>query len=138
MIQLHPYQGIYFNRIIAGGLKNAAQRYETDYWGMSYREGAEWVINNYRPQTEEKIRVARCSTPFIAGYYFDQSEEAKQRCDYVAQNEERRIFIATTKYQRKRRGNTIHTVERQGTLLLYVLEMEDQKCPVLFKPRFMR
>ncbi len=127
MIQLHPYQGIYFNRLIAGGLKKASERYETDYWGMTYREGAEWVINNYHPQTEEKIRVASCSTPFIAGYYFDQSEEAKQRFDYVAQNEEPRIFIATTKCQRKRRGNIIHTVERQGTLLLYVLDMEDQK-----------
>ncbi|HST24330.1 MAG TPA: glycosyltransferase family 39 protein [Blastocatellia bacterium] len=125
MARLHPYQPIYFNRLIAGGLKNAAQRYDTDYWGMTYREGAEWVINNYRPQTEEKIRVASCSTPFIARYYFDQSEEAKQRFDYVAQNENPRIFIATTKCQRKKRGNIIHTVERQGTLLLYVMELEE-------------
>ncbi len=126
MFQLHPYQVIYFNRLIAGGLKHASQRYETDYWGMTYREGAEWVINNYHPPSEEKIRVASCSTPFIAGYYFDQSEEAKQRFDYVARNEKPRIFIATTKCQRKRPGNIIHTVERQGTLLLYVLETEDQ------------
>ena len=125
MARLHPYQPIYFNRLIAGGLKNASQRYDTDYWGMTYREGAEWVINNYRPQTEEKIRVASCSTPFIAGYYFDQSEEAKQRFDYVAQNENPRIFIATTKCQRKKRGNIIHTIERQGTLLLYVMELEE-------------
>lgn len=124
MTRLHPYQPIYFNRLIAGGLKNAAQRYDTDYWGMSYKEGAEWVINNYRPQTGDKVRVASCSTPFIAGYYFDQSEEARQRFDYVAQNENPRIFIATTKCQRKRRGNIIHTIERQGALLLYVLEMD--------------
>jgi hypothetical protein len=127
MIQLHPYQGIYFNRLIAGGLQQASQRYETDYWGMTYREGAEWVIKNYHPQVEEKIRVASCSTPFIAGYYFDQSEEAKQRFDYVAQNEKPRIFIATTKCHRKRRGNILYTVERQGTLLLYVLETEEQE-----------
>jgi hypothetical protein len=127
MIQLHPYQSIYFNRLVAGGLKQASQRYETDYWGMTYREGAEWVINNYHPQMEEKVRVASCSTPFIAGYYFDQSEDAKQRFDYVAQNEKPRIFIATTKCHRNRRGNIIYTVERQGTLLLYVLETEDQK-----------
>ena len=101
-----------------------SERYETDYWGMTYREGAEWVIKNYQPRTEAKVRVASCSTPFIAGYYFDQSEEAKQRFDYVAQNEKPEIFIATTKCQRKRRGNFIHTVERQGTLLLYVLEIE--------------
>ena len=51
MVQLHPYQYIYFNRSIAGGLKKAAESYETDYWGLSYREGAEWVIANYHPET---------------------------------------------------------------------------------------
>jgi hypothetical protein len=37
MIRLHPYQYIYYNEI-AGGTANAAARYETDYWGTSYRE----------------------------------------------------------------------------------------------------
>lgn len=37
MIRLHPYQYIYYNEI-AGGTARAALRYETDYWGTSYRE----------------------------------------------------------------------------------------------------
>ena len=127
MIQLHPYQCIYFNKLIAGGLKNASQRYETVCWGMTYREGAEWVINNYRSQSEEKVRVASCTTPFIARYFFDQAEEARQRFRYVARRKNPRIFIATTKCSKKRHGNIIHTVERQGTLLLYVMEIEDSR-----------
>lgn len=45
MIQLHPYQPVYFNRI-SGGLAAAQNRYETDYWGLSLREGMEWLNKN--------------------------------------------------------------------------------------------
>jgi 4-amino-4-deoxy-L-arabinose transferase-like glycosyltransferase len=42
MIALHPYEHVYFNRA-SGGLKNAHNRYETDYWGLSLREAMEWI-----------------------------------------------------------------------------------------------
>lgn len=42
MIRLHPYQTTYFN-CLAGGLRRAGHRYETDYWGASYREAMQWV-----------------------------------------------------------------------------------------------
>jgi hypothetical protein len=42
MIALHPYEYIYFNELV-GGLKGADGRYETDYWGLSMREGMEWI-----------------------------------------------------------------------------------------------
>lgn len=37
MIRLHPYQYIYYN-MLAGGTRNAAQNYETDYWGTAFKE----------------------------------------------------------------------------------------------------
>lgn len=45
IITLHPYEYIYFNRIF-GGLAQAYNRYETDYWGLSMREGTEWINNH--------------------------------------------------------------------------------------------
>ena len=45
MVALHPYEYIYFNRI-SGGLAKAHNQYETDYWGLSMREGMEWINNN--------------------------------------------------------------------------------------------
>lgn len=42
MLALHPYEYTYFNRMF-GGLPNAYRRYETDYWGLSMREGMEWI-----------------------------------------------------------------------------------------------
>lgn len=42
MLALHPYEYVYFNRL-SGGLVKAHARYETDYWGLSMREGIEWI-----------------------------------------------------------------------------------------------
>ena len=50
MISLHPYEYIYFNRI-SGGLAKARNQYETDYWGLSMREGMEWINKNASPNT---------------------------------------------------------------------------------------
>ena len=54
MIELHPYEYVYFN-LAFGGLKNAHNRYETDYWGLSMREAMEWINEN--DDTYRKIVV---------------------------------------------------------------------------------
>src|SRR6185503_18604772 len=59
MIALHPYEAIYFNRLGAGGLSRAVDRYDTDYWCLTYKEGAEWLLARYaKSSCPEKIRVA--------------------------------------------------------------------------------
>lgn len=42
IISLHPYEYIYYNSFI-GGVDGAYDRYDLDYWGISYREAAEYV-----------------------------------------------------------------------------------------------
>lgn len=126
MVQLHPYQYVYFNRVFAGGLKRASGRFETDYWGCSYREGAQWVIDNY-PQTQERTRVANCSEAFLTAYYFDKLEDARQRFESVRDDQNPRVFLATTRSHchKKKNGKILHVVERQGVPLLYVLEFQN-------------
>lgn len=50
MVALHPYQYIYFNHI-SGGLKQAKNQYDTEYWGLSLREGMEWINKKASPGT---------------------------------------------------------------------------------------
>jgi hypothetical protein len=41
MVKLHPHQYVYFSILPP----NSAERlFELDYWGLSYREGLEWVL----------------------------------------------------------------------------------------------
>ena len=42
MIELHPYEYVYFNRAF-GGLPAAAGRFETDYWGVSMADSVRWI-----------------------------------------------------------------------------------------------
>lgn len=49
MMQLHPYESLYFNRL-SGGLAAAPNRYEIDYWALSLREGMEWLNKNADPK----------------------------------------------------------------------------------------
>lgn len=42
IITLHPYEYMYYNSFI-GGVDGAYDRYDLDYWGISYREAAEYV-----------------------------------------------------------------------------------------------
>jgi tetratricopeptide (TPR) repeat protein len=45
MVKNHPYQYAYYNEI-AGGTKGAFGKYETDYFGASTREVADWMKKN--------------------------------------------------------------------------------------------
>lgn len=38
----HPYQNLYFNEL-TGGLENVKQQFDLDYWGLTFREGIEYI-----------------------------------------------------------------------------------------------
>lgn len=72
MNYLHPYEYTYFNEI-SGGLRSAFRKYETEYWGSSFKESAVWINNNYGIISKDytnKIPVYSCvsylSKPFIS------------------------------------------------------------------------
>ncbi len=41
IVKLHPYQHIYFNKLISKENNSIRQNWEIDYWGLSYKEGFE-------------------------------------------------------------------------------------------------
>lgn len=54
MIRLHPYEYVYFNEFV-GGLRGAYGKYDTDYWGASYRECVQWLSTNYKQYSDSNI-----------------------------------------------------------------------------------
>ena len=56
IVTLHPYEYIYLNRLGAGGQTEASTRFETDYWGLSYKEGLDWLAANY-PAVEDLFTI---------------------------------------------------------------------------------
>jgi hypothetical protein len=44
----HPYQTVYFNMLTS---HNASEKYDFDYWGVSYKESLEYLINRFPNDT---------------------------------------------------------------------------------------
>jgi len=46
MIQNHPYQNLFFNRLAGPNMTAIMQRFDMDYWGLAYRKGLEFILAN--------------------------------------------------------------------------------------------
>jgi dolichyl-phosphate-mannose-protein mannosyltransferase len=129
MVRLHPYQYIYFNRALAGGLNSAASKFDTDYWGLSYKEGATWIARNYvKSFPGRRVRVASCSHPLSTQYFLPDD-----RFEFIGSYDYRTrvtghpdVFLATTRWECHKTfsGRVLHVVKRDNVPLLYVQEIE--------------
>ncbi|HEX2988927.1 MAG TPA: hypothetical protein VHS06_12270, partial [Chloroflexota bacterium] len=128
MVDLHPYQYIYFNRLVGGGLETASTKYETDYYGVSYREGVRWVIDNYHPANGGKVRVANPSLNFLTAYYLEASPELRDKFQPVQPWDNPDVFIAITRwnFHNDKEGTVLHVISRKGVPLLYVIKPQPQ------------
>lgn len=66
---MHPNQQVYFN-VFAG--KDPMINYEGDYWGLSYRQGLEWIVKN---DTRDSILVVGHITPVSKNRHIINKED---------------------------------------------------------------
>jgi hypothetical protein len=122
IVQLHPYEYVYFNRSV-GGLPGAVGRYETDYWGASYREGFAWVLQHVRQARPLRLAACESSSAARLHYYLQTWPGAAERFSLVAAPQSADLFLAVTRLDCHHRvpAEVLHVIERQGAPLLYVL-----------------
>ena len=125
MVRLHPYQSVYFNRLVAGGLRHASSQFELDYWGQSYKEGVDWLLVHYGRDADEPVRVANCSTPFLTGYYLTKAPGRPERFVSVEPTARPHVVLATTRWfcDDRQTARVLHVVKRMGVPLAYVVEV---------------
>ena len=131
MVRLHPYEAVYFNRLWAGGMRAGIDRYEGDYWCLSYKEGCEWLLRQFAgARCREKIRVAGYSVLQQLELYLGKTEEGRRLFLPVLGNGRPNYVLATTRFQDHLRtpGKPVFTVEREGAKLLYLFEVRPPKC----------
>lgn len=76
MMKLHPYQYTYFNSLV-GGLQGANGKFETDYWGLSMKEGIQWI------NTQATLN----STIIIGGYIHTVQPFSRPDLKFLAYDE---------------------------------------------------
>jgi hypothetical protein len=130
MIRLHPYQAVYFNRLVAGGQKAGIDRYEGDYWCLSYKEGCEWLMRRFAgARCREPIRIGSYSILQQTDYYLQRTDEGRRLFVSVPVSEAD-FVLATTRFQDHLRapGQRIFAVERLGATLLYLSQVRSPDC----------
>jgi len=118
MIKLHPYQYVYFNSLV-GGLPGAYGKYETDYWGIGYREAVLWFDNNINDK-KSTYNIIVEGDPLSTQYYFAKNMKL------VTDSTQADYFIASTRWNLHERygGKTIYTVEREGVPLIFIKKLK--------------
>ena len=118
IFQLHPFEYAYFNEITFG-LKGATNSFETDYFGASYKESAEWIRNKYVPTSSNKqLKVYACDVSYAVDYY------SHKKFITTIKGQEADLIICDYEgfLQNNYKGKILYTVKRQDTPLNFVLE----------------
>ena len=132
-----PY--VYFNPLI-GGIEGAYGRYETDYWGLSVRQGVEWLEREGILSEARERPVVIATNMFysarrLTAKYGDKVQikylKWEKRCDDAwdyALYPTRFISGATLRKGWWPPSNAVHVVRANGAPLLAVLKNETNAC----------
>jgi Dolichyl-phosphate-mannose-protein mannosyltransferase len=120
MVQLHPYEYSYYNRMI-GGVHGANQKgYLTEYWGTSYREGVLTLVDYLRDRDgsefeRKQYKIFLGPAPWCATYYFPTNFV---KVDDVSQAQ---IYLSITRYGLSHTGREVLRVGRFDTPFLMAI-----------------
>lgn len=125
MAYLHPYQGIYFNSLAGSSPWNS---YDWDYWGISYKEGLEYILTN---NTDNIYIYPAEAVGFYASYIFSQRDQS--RLIFTNQIDQADFFLTNYTTRGETRLNhliywkiedwpEVYFVERNGGKLLSVFK----------------
>ena len=132
VLNLYPYQYIYFNRLI-GGLSGAYKNFETDYWGASFKEAVTWLKTNEARSSGvpgvhgEKYTIYSCADPYISTPYFTDNmiyvkdiTQAEYFICYSRTNDNVKILENAGLTEN---AELIHTIERENVPLNFIYKI---------------
>ena len=90
MIKNHPNQNVYFNKL-AG--KNVQNNFDMDYWGLSYKQNFEFLLNN---EKKEKYYIWNASKTKIEYSLFSLNQS--DRLKFIQINKKEAEYLITNYY----------------------------------------
>jgi hypothetical protein len=94
MIESHPYEHLYFNRLAGRDMAEIKQRFELDYWGLSYRPALEYIV---RTDASPVINVSVANYPGVANSLM-LSPHDQARLHYVSSNQPADYFVTNYRF----------------------------------------
>jgi hypothetical protein len=128
MVKYHPFQYAYFNAI---GRHYATGYFEKDYWGLSYRQGLEYLV---KYDKSDQLKIAWKVDPGEWNLIWLKEEDRKriqavryEECEYYLTNFRSHAPQAAS-------DEMIYEVKVQGTTILAVFKMHPPNAKVEPKP----
>jgi len=94
MLNNHPHQNVYFNRLGGEDMARVKRHYELDYWGLSYKQGLEYILAN---DPSDTIMINVANAPGKINSHILPFEQAA-RLQYVETPEEADYFLTNYRY----------------------------------------
>jgi hypothetical protein len=123
MVGSHPHQNVYFS-LLSG--KTAEKNFERDYWGLSYRQGLEFLLQH------DTSAVIRYWSPAPGTPAHDNSylfpEKDRKRLHYVPEKDSSQAAYFLTGYrwhpQPYPYANEVYTIRVDGMKILSVFKLK--------------
>jgi hypothetical protein len=130
MVHVHPHQYLWFNKFI-GGLPGAFLRYDTDYYGNTYKEAFETLRQHLWETERERYLagpyvVSACMPDFIAQEYLGSNFELHRGGGPRAE-----FWMGYTRndcYLKHGSAPELTRVEREDTLLVLIRDLRDPEA----------
>ncbi len=122
-VRLHPYEYVYYNSLI-GGVDGAVRRFETDYWGTSFKEAMEYV-NSVAPEGA-RILILAGPNDIASRYARPDLEVVTEETDYSDEKLYDYVLILTRKNVnegRCKKSETVHTVGRSEAVFTFIKKL---------------
>jgi hypothetical protein len=94
MVANHPYEHLYFNRFAGRDMKEVKQRFEFDYWGLSYRKALEYIV---RSDTSHQIRVRTINFPGVMNALILDDRD-RRRLYFTASDTDADYFVSNYRF----------------------------------------
>jgi hypothetical protein len=94
MVANHPLEHLYFNRFAGRDMAEIKQRFELDYWGLSYRKALEYIV---RSDSSSIIRVHAANFPGMVNAVMLLPSE-RRRIRFVQSDDEADYFVTNYRF----------------------------------------
>jgi hypothetical protein len=94
MIANHPYQNVYFNMLAGRDMADVKEKFELDYWGLSYRKALEYIL---AADKSPEIKIYSASKPGIFNALALPAKEQK-RLVFVDAPEGAKYFVSNYRW----------------------------------------
>lgn len=137
-VRAFPFNYIYYNRL-SGGLPGIYKHYDTDYQQLATHNGVKWLLEN-EPVSNRRIKILSNNANALQYEY----DSAKVKFDYVSIKDMWAVdwdyAVVSTVFLNQKAIDamfppygTIHTVERFGVPLSFVVKRESRDDLTVFR-----